>query len=373
MSSSSSSSSSSMQVDPEWAAARASGQYSDDEMAAVAALVFRMPRTKWFDKRFAEVQDELKKDEFKSCRLPPADQVEQFILFTSIADTFLARGAPAPAGGRRRRMHGGAWNLSVRDTARAICRIGSGVLTTMYNNIDTAIQNIEGRVEAVDPVVLTASIKGAISKAAAVAGGVMVLKDVAKGTNGLIGATITSIISAIAVRTPGFVETLIDPVLGAAEIVTANAQSAAVIGIGLIGLKLTRMMWAYIAENAQNGDAAARALMANPADRAAALRVLMDLARVPPQAGGKPRLIMRIVAKVGQVAPRVAEIIDATSGSDADTEGDDEGPAGAGAGAASDSKASESKEGGRRRRRSMRNKRTKRRRGHRRGRGTRKH
>jgi hypothetical protein len=366
-----------MQVDPEWAAARASGQYSEDELAAVAALVFRMPRTKWFDKRFAEVKAELKKDEFKTCRLPPADQVEQFILFTSIADTFLARGAPTPAGGRRRRMHGGAWTLSVRDTVRAICRIGSGVVTTMYNNVDTAIQNIEGRVETVDPVVLTASIKGAISKAAAVAGGVMVLKDVAKGTNGLIGATITSIISAIAVRTPGFVETLIDPVLGAAEIVTANAQSAAVIGIGLIGLKLTRMMWAYIAENAQNGDAAARALMENPADRAAALRVLMDLARVPPQAGGKPRLIMKIIAKVGQVAPRVAELIDASSGSDADTEGDDEGPAGAGAGAGAGGPAGAgagaASEGGRRRRRSMRNKRTKRRRGHRRGRGTRKH
>ena len=358
-----------MQVDPEWAAARASGQYSDDEMAAVAGLVFRMPRTKWFDMRFAEIQAELKKDEFKSCRLPPADQVEQFILFTGIADKFLGKGALPPAGGRRRRMHGGAWTLSVRDTAQALCKLGSGVVTTMYNNVDTAIQNIEARVEQVDPVVLSASIKGAVSKAAAVAGGLMLLKDVAQGTNGFIGATITSIISAIAVRTPGFVETLIDPVLGAAEIVTANAGSAAIIGVGLITMKLTKMMWSNIAELAKGGNGAAIALMENPANREAAVRVLMDLARIPPQVGGKPRLIMKIIAKVGQIAPRAAEIIDESSGSDADTEEDGGagagGPAGAGAGSASDSK-----EGGRRR---TRNKRTKRRRGHRRGRGTRKH
>ena len=366
-----------MQVDPEWAAARASGQYSDDEMAAVAGLVFRMPRTKWFDTRFAEIQAELKKDEFKSCRLPPADQVEQFILFTGIADKFLGKGALPPAGGRRRRMHGGAWTLSVRDTAQALCKLGSGVVTTMYNNVDTAIQNIEARVEQVDPVVLSASIKGAVSKAAAVAGGLMLLKDVAKGTNGFIGSLITSIISAIAVRTPGFVETLIEPVLGAAEIVTANAGSAAIIGVGLITMKLTKMMWSNIAELAKGGNGAAIALMENPANREAAVRVLMDLARIPPQVGGKPRLIMKIIAKVGQIAPRAAEIIDESSGSDADTEEDGGagagagagGPAGAGAGAApaTDSKKSE---GGRRR---TRNKRTKRRRGHRRGRGTRKH
>jgi len=362
-----------MQVDPEWAAARASGQYSDDEMAAVAALVFRMPRTKWFDTRFAEIQAELKKDEFKTCRLPPADQVEQFILFTGIADKFLGRGALPPAGGRRRRMHGGAWTLSVRDTAQALCKLGSGVLTTMYNNIDTAIQNIEGRVETVDPVVLAGSIKGAVAKAAGVAGGLMLLKDVSKGTNGFIGSLLTSIISAISVRTPGFVETLIDPVLGAAQIVAANAGAASVIGVGLITMKLTKMMWTHIAQLAETGDGAARALMENPANRDAAIRVLMDLARVPPQAG-KPRLIMRIIAKVGQIAPRAAEIIDESSGSDADTEdgGMAGGPAGAGAGAAAatDSKKSE---GGRRRTRGTRNKRTKRRRGHRRGRGTRKH
>ena len=134
-------------------------------------------------------------------------------------------------------------------------------------------------------------------------------------------------------------------------------------------MKLTKMMWTHIAQLAETGDGAARALMENPANRDAAIRVLMDLARVPPQAG-KPRLIMRIIAKVGQIAPRAAEIIDESSGSDADTEdgGMSGGPAGAGAGAASDSK-----EGGRRRTRGTRNKRTKRRRGHRRGRGTRKH
>jgi len=133
-------------------------------------------------------------------------------------------------------------------------------------------------------------------------------------------------------------------------------------------------MWSNIAELAKGGNGAAIALMENPANREAAVRVLMDLARIPPQVG-KPRLIMKIIAKVGQIAPRAAEIIDESSGSDADTEEDGGagagagGPAGAGAGAApaTDSKKSE---GGRRR---TRNKRTKRRRGHRRGRGTRKH
>ena len=372
--------SASMEVDPEWAAARASGKYSDDEMAAIAGLVFRMPRTKWFDARFAEVEAELKKDEFRTCKLPPADQVQQFILFTGIADTFLAKGALPPAGGRRRRMRGGAWTLSARDTAAALCRIGSGVLTTMYNNIDTAIQNIEGQAERVDPVLVTAAINKAISTAAKVAGGLAVLRDISKGTNGLIGATITSIVSAIASRSPGFVDTLISPILGAAEIVTTNAGSAAVIGVGLITLKLTKMMWANIAELAESGNASAKALMENPANRDAALRVLMDLARVPPQAG-KPRLIMRITAKAAAVAPRVADMID-TSGSDGDTEEDGmeaAGPAGAGAGGPAGAGAGgpaqregEAKhaEGGRRR---TRNKRTKRRRGHRRGRGTRKH